>query len=30
MGKLTLTTLMLLVSFLGSGCHNAADETQAK
>ena len=28
MGK--LTTQMLLVSFLASGCHNAADETQAK
>lgn len=28
MGK--LTTLMLLVSFLASGCHNAADETQMK
>ena len=28
MGKVTLRTLMLLVSFLVSGCHNAADETQ--
>src|SRR5438132_14384205 len=28
MGRLTLSTLMLLVSFLASGCHNATDATQ--
>ena len=30
MGKVTRTTLMLLLSFLASGCHNTTDETQAK
>jgi len=28
MGRLTFSTLLLLVSFLTSSCHNAADETQ--